>query len=739
MYQFNGGPGGTYQPAQYSQPDSFNNGQYPSNQPSSGYGQPQNPPMQQQMYHLQTTQSPAPQYPNFSPGQQHQAQNFQGYNTQQQQQQQQPPTRNGSYSGNPQHIYQQQGGYGPGPNINMSQQNAPFIPQPSTPNNFIPRGPQRQASLPNKSNESCYNCGAADHWAQNCSEPRRAVPAGQINRPFKRQKTNGGNVGTNEQVAQQQPPNLQRGWTDPAAAQRSFSMPNNSLKTQAGTFNEPKPLINQQYKKPRMNSASSDGVAPSPWGQQQAQQGSFTPQSAIPNRQNSWSQQQTHQYRYNQNVIGNNYQPWSGEQQMPQYQSTSPAVAPNSQPPWTMHQSQFGNDTSPMMNGRGPIAVDPHRTKTDATSASQATQWSAQNLPTPAPSSVDSQIPSPATSNLNSQLDLHAQQTPSYTDSPEKHQDPKLSVQKAHQCPRAAQAELVANLFSAAAQTPVPNPSPPDAPVNETTSEVEDELEELYGLDFPDMAFAQPSTLTNPAVPVTQPLSTSIDSLGTDIQTPAADVSSIGTSVSKYIQAAGDEDPLRNVQEGIEWKELKSDPVFAKIKANTTTVTFSELIERRQQLMSIPDNSEVDEVGGDGDDQLQETEEERLAREQEERLAALGVTGSAKPVKASPTDVPTEQPVTTRVTGDPGWKTYQRGRPAEHRSVSFESSPSTAQDSRSVSSTSPNPNSFEQQSNRKRAYSGASDEDDGMPGRQDAEMKSRKPRFKQPKVAAAYG
>ena len=25
--------------------------------------------------------------------------------------------------------------------------------------------------------QACYNCGGSDHWAQNCPEPRREVPA----------------------------------------------------------------------------------------------------------------------------------------------------------------------------------------------------------------------------------------------------------------------------------------------------------------------------------------------------------------------------------------------------------------------------------------------------------------------------------------------------------------------------------------------------------------------------------
>lgn len=735
MYQFDGGPGGTYLLAQ---PGVFDNGQYPPTRPPSGYGQPSNLPMQQTIYYSQSAQTTSSQYPAFPPGQQNQAQNFQGYNIYQQQ----PLTRNGSFLGNPQHFNQQQGGYVAGVSSNMVQPKTPFMPQPSVPNSSFPCGPQRQASLPNNSNESCYNCGAPDHWAQDCPEPRRVVPAGQINRPFKRQKTNGSNLGTNQLSTQLQPPNLQRGWTDPAAAQRSFSLPTNGATPQVGAMNEPKPWVHQPYQTARMNSVSSDGVASSPWGQQAMQQDSFTPQSTNPNPQNSWSQPQTHPYGHNQSITGDNYQHWSGEQQTSQYQKISSGVAPISQPPWSVNQSQFGQTTSPTTGARGQDVVDSHHAKMETNSTSQVTQWSAQNLPTPAPSSVDSQIPSPITSNLNSQLDQYSQQTPSYTNSPGKQPDPKPLVQKSHQCPRAAQAELVANLFSAAAHTPVPNLSPPEEKelVSESAVDVEDELGELYGLDFPDVAFVQPNALANPAVPVSQPLSASMESLDPDNQTPAADVSSTSTSISKYIRAAGNDDFLGNVQESSEWSVLKDDPVFAKIKANTTTVTFSELIERRCQLMRIPEDSEVNEVDADGGDEIHETEQERLAREQEERLAALGVTGTAKPVKASPTDVPAEQPIITRVAGDPGWKTYERGRPVEQRSMSFESPPSATQDSGSALLTSPNPDSFEQHSNRKRAFSDTSDENDSMPRRQyGAEPKPRKQRFQQPKVAAVYG
>ncbi|KAL9113143.1 MAG: hypothetical protein Q9227_002755 [Pyrenula ochraceoflavens] len=73
--------------------------------------------------------------------------------------------------------------------------------------------------------QTCYNCGNPGHWAQNCPEPRRAVPAGEMNNPPppKRQKT-GGPVITRYPP----PPNYnsrgpQRGYTHPPVGQQNYS------------------------------------------------------------------------------------------------------------------------------------------------------------------------------------------------------------------------------------------------------------------------------------------------------------------------------------------------------------------------------------------------------------------------------------------------------------------------------------------------------------------------------------
>ncbi|KAI4165451.1 MAG: hypothetical protein LQ342_000860 [Letrouitia transgressa] len=52
-----------------------------------------------------------------------------------------------------------------------------------------------QPAVSQQIQQTCYNCGAPDHWAQNCPEPRREVPIGSLSRqnysqPFKRHKAN---------------------------------------------------------------------------------------------------------------------------------------------------------------------------------------------------------------------------------------------------------------------------------------------------------------------------------------------------------------------------------------------------------------------------------------------------------------------------------------------------------------------------------------------------------------------
>jgi hypothetical protein len=326
---------------------------------------------------------------------------------------------------------------------------------------------------------------------------------------------------------------------------------------------------------------------------------------------------------------------------------------------------------------------------------------------------------------------------------------------------------MVASLFSGTALTPASKPSSPESAmlVEDTVDDLPDDLDQFYGLDFPDVNFEQNLTVSNPALLVTEPLPSRNESTENE-QPRMTNTSSTMGSQSKYVQDVQGDDFLISVQESSKWGLLKDDPVFAKIKANTPTITFNELIQRRCHLVeALAEEEENDEGDHENetqevDQRYQETEEERFTREQEERLAALGVTGAAKPVKASPRGTPLGTPspaeilVATRVSGDPGWKRYENGRAVEHRSGSVESPSSTTKDGRYVGSArhrspsvkpekfrheSPRTDRVEQQPYRKRTYSDTSEEIEIIPKRQATEAKQRKPKFKQPVVAAAYG
>ena len=772
MYQFNSMPGGNYQQLQHSAPSGYNNGQRQQIQQNPGYPHLQIPPMQQQRFHVppHIAQSHMPQYPGFSPTHHNQAPVFNGYSGNQQQ----APIHAGSYPSNPPFRSEGLGPYASSPVAPMPQQTLQHGPQAVMQSNAFQRAPQRQVSqnhaksFAETSSDSCYNCGAPDHWAQDCPEPRRAIPAGQANRPFKRQKTHGDNVTTNHKAQQPPPPNLQRSWTGPAATQNSFLMPRNSPDLQAAQGREQRPWGHMQFQRPRMSSASSDGARANALTHQ-PYQGSFTQVSAGPVPPETWVQQQKHQAG-NPHSAGFNHQPWSGHSLSQLHSSASPASPCDGQA-WNLQQPRLDNASVTMTRVSEQSAAISHNAIAEGTPSSHAIQWPAQNLPTPAPSSIDSQIPSPDTSSLNP-LDQYAQPTPRRTESPRNRHDSGSSVHKKNQDPRTQQAEIVASLFSTANLAPASKSGSLDneVPVEESIEATEDEIEDLYGLDFPDIDFEHNITVSNPALPVAEPLSSKHEFDKTE-QPQTVDASLDPASLSKHIRDVQREDFLKNVQESSDWDLLKDDPIFAKIKANTATVTFNELIERRRHMVRAltaaeeDDKEDSEEVDEEDDPQIhrhqQETEEQRLTREQEERLAALGVTGIAKPVKASSTDVPLDTPspaeplLTRRVSGDPGWKHYEKGRAVEHRSTNFESPSSAGKDGQSVRSAqhrspsdfgperhgniSPNTGRHEKEPHRKRRYSETPEEANDMLRRPNAEPKQRKPKFKQPKVAAAYG
>ena len=142
---------------------------------------------------------------------------------------------------------------------------------------------------------------------------------------------------------------------------------------------------------------------------------------------------------------------------------------------------------------------------------------------------------------------------------------------------------------------------------------------------------------------------------------PIAASVAAGTPVSKCFRAGNVEDNMRQYFENAIGQKEDDDPAFAIFPDECELVSKDELIARRRKMMVAagkgcnsseeigandpPESPTLDEVGeaeessGNNADGLPtpcqslESEEERQAREQEERLAALGVTGCAKPVR----------------------------------------------------------------------------------------------------------
>ena len=180
-------------------------------------------------------------------------------------------------------------------------------------------------------------------------------------------------------------------------------------------------------------------------------------------------------------------------------------------------------------------------------------------------------------------------------------------------------------------------------------------------------------TVWHPANPVGQPLPSTLfesDAVG---PLPIASKLPAGMPISKYFQLRTPEDLEPNVRYTADWQDVQSDPVFAEIAADGEVRTVAELIALRTQSASRVEGpteyEEEGEVHGDTIEQASygdgtslhyeigtagygesitsagswaspparppiESEEAKAAREQEERLAALGVSGFAKPVRA---------------------------------------------------------------------------------------------------------
>lgn len=255
---------------QYGSNTDVGQGQYPQQQ------------QQQQQYSAQYNQYSYPQtqfsgHQQPSTGYQYQATN-QHYDNQ-----------SGQYSQPPWSGQQHQAAYqqdtSAGYNSNQGQGFQNGFQQNSNPNtNNNPRNRH-----PPQASQNCYNCGGADHWAQNCPEPRRANPAyvrylrktvlnlrisGAVNdyRPAKRQKTNGPIV-----TRYPPPPNYQqrgphRGYTHPPPGHAKGNQHNNYPSLQNPVSATSYTSNQWQQQSPVQQSPQSQHSVPStPWAQQGAQ------------------------------------------------------------------------------------------------------------------------------------------------------------------------------------------------------------------------------------------------------------------------------------------------------------------------------------------------------------------------------------------------------------------------------------------------------------------------------------
>lgn len=165
--------------------------------------------------------------------------------------------------------------------------------------------------------------------------------------------------------------------------------------------------------------------------------------------------------------------------------------------------------------------------------------------------------------------------------------------------------------------------------------------------------------VSHPANPVAEALPSAMLDGDLVARLPIAASLPSGTPVSKYFRNLDVEEFLDCSVHSSGWKIGADDPALATFPDQVELVSKHELIERRRKMachVSQPgddnedlggevcsptsadpsDGSECEDVlGADAlptPSQSHESEEERQAREQEEKLAALGVTGFAKPV-----------------------------------------------------------------------------------------------------------
>ncbi|ERF68266.1 hypothetical protein EPUS_02722 [Endocarpon pusillum Z07020] len=413
----------------------------------------------------------------------------------------------------------------------------------------------KRKSISAASPQACYNCGGFNHWAQNCPEPRRAVPAGAVTSqyPNKRQRITAPvitkypvpPVATNRAPYNQQSHVQQRGFTFPPATQ--------NLQQNAGT--------------PTAMPAKSH--QPQPWQQ---------PEWAF----NTLSRRQSQQWTapgLSPSIVASNYQ------------CTSPTSSTSS----ALQQNVVGSSNCVRQHSSAAVATSNH----------------------------------------------------AFANGP---------YQKPWQGPFAKERDSLLSQQHGRNHRQQPEGSQQD--LHDESAE-ESWWEDLRTLDYSEDSCDS----SHPANPVAEPLPSTMTDQDFVTRLPIAASLPAGTPVSKYFRNLTVEDLLRNSSESISGAKDVGDPAFDMLTDDCEVISKDELIAKRCQVFSVERDAvyrgeepgELDCKKTAYSDEAQEaednigycaeglptpcqsfeSEEERSAREQEEKLAALGVTGFAKPVRTS--------------------------------------------------------------------------------------------------------
>lgn len=163
----------------------------------------------------------------------------------------------------------------------------------------------------------------------------------------------------------------------------------------------------------------------------------------------------------------------------------------------------------------------------------------------------------------------------------------------------------------------------------------EDDID-LWALDFPEASIPR-GVPSFPTLQVAEPLAASMEITGALGPSRHARDLSPGVSASRYFCGLDVNAYYQNISERRGWGDACHDPVFSFIDTESRVFTFADLDRSRTSTTDVGDSEESARDSKFGircllNDQVNFSVGDGLSEEQEARLAALGVSGAAKPV-----------------------------------------------------------------------------------------------------------